>query len=570
MTFRARQGSNRPRNWEDRDRRSFLMNIGFGITVILAVLLLALAYGASWYGNHLAAAGSVDGQTITKDTYNKQLAVNAFRVDYATRRVRTLLTAGHLAATDAQNRLSGYTQLTQQAPAIALEQLIDGAILDRLAAKQNVTVTDADVDAKVTKEATTPETRHVWVIAVSPKLAAGETTASLLQTAVARQTAVQALADVKAGKDWATIAKSVSSDPSAAQGGDLGFIDSNTSLDQAFIDAVMAAPKDTPTDVVEGSDGTFRIGKATEIVPAVVDATFQQQLSDAGINVSDFRTAMRFEVLRTKLDDAITAQLLAPGPQRKVAEIWQQEGQSMSGPSAIRVRHILYSPNGDPAGASKVAASDPAWAAAKAKADATYAQLKANPDLFDSIARAQSDESSARTTGGKLPYYSTADGIDPAFALAIFKGGYQPGQLLAPIKSTFGWHVIQVMHYPTDMEWANTLKTKLDAGVSFATLARDNSDQANATDGGDMGWVARGQLSKAIEDAIFAAPIGKVSNPLQVTGDGVYLFLVSQEQVRPLDAKQAATVKSSAFSSWYAAQKAQFKITRDPGITGGA
>ena len=41
-----------------------------------------------------------------------------------------------------------------------------------------------------------------------------------------------------------------------------------------------------------------------------------------------------------------------------------------TGPGAIRVRHILYSPNGDPSTASKVAQDDPAWAAAKAKADA--------------------------------------------------------------------------------------------------------------------------------------------------------------------------------------------------------
>ena len=52
-----------------------------------------------------------------------------------------------------------------------------------------------------------------------------------------RAKAEQALADLKAGKDWETIAKSVSTDASKDQAGDLGFIDKNSSLDPAFVDA---------------------------------------------------------------------------------------------------------------------------------------------------------------------------------------------------------------------------------------------------------------------------------------------------------------------------------------------
>ena len=42
-----------------------LLNIGFGITVIAAFLLLLIAWGASWYGDHLASAATVNGTTIT-------------------------------------------------------------------------------------------------------------------------------------------------------------------------------------------------------------------------------------------------------------------------------------------------------------------------------------------------------------------------------------------------------------------------------------------------------------------------------------------------------------------------
>ena len=158
-----------------------------------------------------------------------------------------------------------------------------------------------------------------------------------------------------------------------------------------------------------------------------------------------------------------------------------QQGQSESGDGAIQVRHILYSPNGDPSAAADVAATDPAWAEAEQGARATYDKLKADPSQFDAIARAESDETSAVTTGGKLPYFSTEDAVDPAFAAAIPRRASVPGQLLEPVKSAFGWHVIQVMHYPTDVEWAGKLKTEIDGGtLTFADAARDNSDKEAA------------------------------------------------------------------------------------------
>ena len=568
MSFRARQTSNKSHTWDDRDRRSMLLNIGFAVTVVVAVVLLLVAFGVSWYSDHLASAGSVNGQTITRDAFRKQFAINAFRNDYQNRRIRTLLTAGHLRTADAQARQSILQQRNQQAATISLEQLVDGDVMAQLAQSQNVTVSDADVDARLAEDATTPELRHAWMIAVAPELANGATEFSAEAKAAAKAKADQALADLQAGQDWDTVAKSVSTDPTKAQGGDLGFIDKDAALDQPFVDALVAASANTPTAVIEGADGTYRIGRVTDIVAPAVDATYQEQIHDAGIDLADYREALRRDVLRTKLSDAVVAGYLAASPQREVSEIWQQEGQSESGEGAIRVRHILYSPNDDPSAASTVAATDPAWAKAEQDAKATYEKLKADPSQFDAIARAESDETSAVTTGGKLPYFSTEDAVDPAFAAAIHAPGLVPGQLLEPVKSAFGWHVIQVMHYPTDLEWAATLKTQIDGGtLTFADAARDNSDKEDAVKGGDMGWVAKGQLDPQVEAAIFAAPIGKVSDPVKIDGDGVYLFLVNQEQTRTPDATQKQTIETNAFSTWYSAQKDAFKIDRDPAIT---
>src|SRR4051794_16242338 len=566
-SFRGRPAGPRARTWEDRDRRSMLLNIGFGLTIVAALLLLVIAFAASWYDSNLAPAGSVNGQTITKDDYNRQLAINSFRIDYAQRRIRTLLSAGQIRTTDAQARLSALDQRKQQADTIALEQLIDGKVMESLAPQQGVTVTDADVDARLTEEATTPELRHAWEIAIAPVTPDGASEPDAPAKATAKAAAEKALADLKSGKTFEEIAKGVSTDTSKEQGGDLGFIDKNAALDKPFVDALFAAAPNMPTAVVEGADGVFRVGQVTEVVAPVVDATLADQVTGEGIHMDDFRAALRRDVVRTKLDDAVLATYLAPGPQRDVSEIFMQAGTSEALDGAIKVRHILYSPNGDPSNASKVAKTDPAWAAAQAKAQATYDKLKADPSQFDATARAESDEDSAVTTGGKLPYFAPEDAIDPAFAAAIFAPGLQDGQLLPPVQSAFGWHVIQVMHGPTDLEWANKLKTDIDAGkLSFADAARDNSDTAEAASGGDIGWVAKGQLSEDKEKAIFAAPVGKVSDPLVVPDDGTYLFLVSDEVTRAPDATQKAALEGSAFSTWYSKHKADFDITRDPAI----
>ncbi len=567
MTLRSRQGPNRSRSLSDSDRRTFLTNLGFAVIVAAAVLLLGVAAGASYWDGHLTAAVKVNSQEFSKDALAKQAKINTFLLDVQKKRTRTLLAENHIWSTDGNNRLTAIDQQEAQVLSIAAGQLIDGTIELDLAAKQGVTITDADIDAQLTKLATTAELRHIWLIAVVPTLASGQTAPTAAQKADAKAKAQQALTALKGGGDWATIAKSFSTDASKDQGGDVGYIDENSSLDAVYTSAMMTAIPNTVSGLIEGLDGGYRIGRVTDIIPASVGPSILDQAKTEGIDANDLRQAVKYATANAKLSKSITDAALAPGPQRKVAQTYIQHGASETGPSAIRVRHILYSPNHDPQKASTVAATDPAWAAAKALADATYAKLQKDPTQFDAIARAESDEAAARTSGGKLPYFSTSDGIDQAFADAVLKTGLTPGQLLAPVKSSFGWHVIQVMHYPTDLDWAAKLLPKATSADAFAALARDNSDLASAADGGDIGWVSKGQLSEALKEAVFAAPIGKVSQPTTIPSGGIYIFWVSAEENRAPDPLQAAKIKSSAFNSWYSQQKGAYTTWEDPAIT---
>jgi len=74
MTIRVRP-VDRGRASRNPNRRNLYMNIGFGVAVVVAILILVVVGTTTWYGQHLAAAGTVDGQAITKDQFAARATV---------------------------------------------------------------------------------------------------------------------------------------------------------------------------------------------------------------------------------------------------------------------------------------------------------------------------------------------------------------------------------------------------------------------------------------------------------------------------------------------------------------
>jgi parvulin-like peptidyl-prolyl isomerase len=389
-----------------------------------------------------------------------------------------------------------------------------------------------------------------------------------------RRTAAEtALADLQDGTAWEDVASTVSTDATTApRAGELGWLQADeTQVDEAYLTAIFAAEANTPTAVIEGEDGIFRIGRVTEIAAETVDDAYQAKMTNDGISLEKYRAVVLADVIHQKLEDKIVAEVTKPGPQREVQEIYIAQAEEGLGTSAVKTRHILYAPADDPSNAANLEADDPAWAAAEEEAQATYDKLVADPELFDSIARAESDEGSAQGitgTGGKLPYFDAESSIDELFRAAIVAPGLEPGEVLKPVRSTFGWHVIQVMYFPPDLDRLNALKSEIDGGADFGELARDNSESESAGAGGDFGWVARGQLDPSLIDAIFAAELGETTPVVTVEGDGLYLFKVLAEEVRTPEGRQLEELRSTAFSDWYTAKKDAVEIVRDESVTG--
>ena len=564
MTFRARPVARRPgrAGWDSGARRTTLINAGFAGAIVISILILVGYAAWNWYDTHFGMAATVDGVTITRDDVRARLKVENFRLDYTEAQVNAFLQAGHISEAVANQQKQFLDQRRQSIIPITVEKLIDINLQAKLATDAGITVTDADVDAQLTKEATVEEQRHAWMIEVEPATDPKTGQVGDSQKAEAKAKADAALADLKAGKSWDDVAKSVSTAASAVQAGDIGWVPKDSGYDEPFMAAVFGVAQNTPTDVVVGDDGTYRIGRVTEISPATVDGAFAKKLEAAGITLADYRPAARGEVIRQKLTDKVVADLSQPSLQRHVLQI--KLDTTNPAVDGVKVRHILFAPNDDPGNASQLDANAPAWDKAKAEAQAAYEALLVDPDKFDEMARTQSDEGSAKTTGGKQPFYTPASSIDADFGKAIFQTGLTPGQILPPFRTQFGWHVVQFMRPYGDgnQAWLETIKAEADAGGDFGQLARDQGDGEEAAKGGDIGWVARGQLDQALEDAIFATSVGTVSGVIDVPQDGDYLWKVLAEETRTPTAEQIKVFKDSGFTNWYSEQKAKATITR--------
>ncbi|HLY15069.1 MAG TPA: peptidylprolyl isomerase [Candidatus Limnocylindrales bacterium] len=578
MTQRVKPATPRPRrsSTDRSSRRTLYLNIGFLVVILVGAATLIGAAIASYAGAHWAEVANVNGVSINRDQAQSVADVELFKLTYQVSQLRDDLAAGRISQADFDSENSAISSQQQNVSSAVVDTMVDDELQRQLAQKQGITVTDAQIDARLTQDATLADARHVLMIQVTPTPTGTGGTVVDADKTKAQQAAQTALTQLQAGTAFATVAKQFSTDTTASTGGDIGWIRQATaSQDANFVTAIFALPASGGlTGVITGTDGSYLIGKVIADSPATVDPTFQQRIKDAGISLDDYRAVTRSllidEALSAKVtNDAITL----PSIQREVSEIKiDTSGYTGPGPQ-VRARHILYTPGNQDPSASPVASNDPGWAVAQSEAEVTYNKLKAyvgtaeEATQFAQIATTDSKDTGSATDGGLLPYYDAGSGLDPAFAAAIFASGVKAGDLLPPVRSQFGWHVILIDSIrPAPTERAADLQKQASvAGANFATLATANSDATDALQGGDMGWIARDQLSAEQENAIFASPVGSVSQ-VWTLSDGLYIFKVSQEASRVPDASQAATLKDSAFGNWYALQKSKATIT-GPDVT---
>jgi peptidyl-prolyl cis-trans isomerase C len=75
-------------------------------------------------------------------------------------------------------------------------------------------------------------------------------------------------------------------------------------------------------------------------------------------------------------------------------------------------------------------------------------------------------------------------------------------------------------------EECERLKTEIQGGGSFASLAKAHSKCPSGADGGDLGTFGPGQMVKEFDDVVFSAEVGKVQGPVK-TQFGYHLIEIT-------------------------------------------
>jgi parvulin-like peptidyl-prolyl isomerase len=614
----SRTSSSSTRRASDPEAR-FTRNVTIAFVAIIGTaivaVILALAYG--FWESNLKPLANVQGTEIGRGEWDDRQRLEQFRADRAVTATRAALLAGDIDEALANRRLTDADNAVAAGAPGAMENLVDLIYQEQLAQDLGITLADDELAAALAADGTFPEMRRIAALVIQPTgTTTGTSTAD--DRAAARQQAEAALAALREGTPIADLVDEYSP-ATASTGGDLGYgtLEDARGIDPAWADAVFALEEGESTDIFETAQGDLLIGVATAIAPEQRDPGFLTAVKEQVGEDIHLRNVER-EALAAKLKERITEDAVAAEyEQVKLAGILIA-GDTLADPEqdegSIRASHILYQPEASPepetspepevtpapetspgGDGSPVPASSPepeatlgataepeataeaetspgpdataepddesAWAAAQALAEQAAAELRAVADVearmqaFASRAAVDGTDATAQR-GGDLGFFERGDMV-PEFADPLFDAeGLQQGDIIGPVRSEFGWHVIMFneARAPTAERLAAVQAALAAEGADFAAVAAEFSDGPEAQAGGEIGWQVLENLDDIVRLALSAIGIGEISEPID--GDeGYTIYQKQDEATRPLEPTDAARKAQFAFTDWYEEQR---------------
>ncbi|MGH7658173.1 MAG: peptidylprolyl isomerase, partial [Gemmatimonadales bacterium] len=231
-------------------------------------------------------------------------------------------------------------------------------------------------------------------------------------------------------------------------------------------------------------------------------------------------------LLHNKLIEKLrgTGQLepVSPTDDEMRAYFEQARGQLGKRPATISFHQVVVAPK----------ASPEAMAGAEALADSIAVELRAGGD-FATAARRFSDDPGSAEKGGDLGWFRR-EAMIPEFSQVAFS--IKPGVVSYPVKSAFGFHIIQVQRVqPTEVQarhiliapevtqveadsakaLAERIRTAVIAGASFDSLQRLYHDRAEEK---SVEVVPLGQLPQPYPTVLADADSAEVPPVLELPG----------------------------------------------------
>lgn len=279
----------------------------------------------------------------------------------------------------------------------------------------------------------------------------------------------------------------------------------------------------------------------------------RQRLAAEGIDFKRFRENLRDQMLSERVRER-EVQGRIRVTDGDIDKYLDERQAALQGRAQLNVAQILVPV---PEGAGPVVLAE-----RKARAESALARVKAGED-FAKVARELSEDAN-KNRGGEIGLRA-ADKLPDVFVDAV--KDLQPGEVRPELlRSEAGFHVMKLLERQTGKASINVVvqtrarhillrpseqltpeqatrrlvefKRAIESGrATFEQLARANSEDGSAQEGGDLGWVSPGGFVPEFEQAMDALPLKGISDPVP-SRFGIHLIQVMERRDVVLDTKQ--------------------------------
>lgn len=277
----------------------------------------------------------------------------------------------------------------------------------------------------------------------------------------------------------------------------------------------------------------------------------RDRLQREGIDYGRFRDNLRDQIAVERVRERDVVARIQP-TDREIDALIDKQRAAAGASIEYNIAQVLVTvPEG---------ASDAVVAERKARAESALAKVKAG-EPFAQVALEMSEDAN-RSKGGEIGM-RPAEKLPDVFVEAVRP--LEPGQVSPTLLRTgAGFHVIKLVDKHDGRAFTITqtrarhillrpspqldeqaalhrladLKRQIEAGtISFEQAARENSEDASAAQGGELGWASPGTFVPEFEKAIAAVPVGGMTDPF-ISRFGAHLVQVEERRTAELDLKQ--------------------------------
>lgn len=281
----------------------------------------------------------------------------------------------------------------------------------------------------------------------------------------------------------------------------------------------------------------------------------QQVQQQDGMTPQALRNRLKDQLLLTRLREReVDARVRVSDADVEQYLVEQQQRNSNPGSQLINIAHILVAVPED--------ASEARQAELLRKAEQAMRRAREKGADFAALARELSDAGD-RANGGQLGL-RTGDRYPALFTNAVRT--LAVGEVSEPVRSGAGFHVLKLIErrqpglppqtvtqsrarhillIPSAQlseaqarDKLNDFRRRIQAGeTDFATLARQNSQDGSAAQGGDLGWANPGMFVPEFENVMNQLAPGQIGEPL-ISRFGVHLIQLLERRQAVLNERE--------------------------------